>query len=145
MKTMNRLIQLPPILRKGLALRMLGAAVFFIFTIVCCIGEMGLFVILSGGLPALFWIGCSATHYFACRDCLFVDGCCVEAKHSLMKRRVKTVLVDTLDGELLIHRTGFRRNTLIGKCLRVYIKSTTPIYDHDGTLLLLDPIAIEVL
>lgn len=140
---MKQIQCLPPTLRGEVLFRLSGSVLFTILGIVCMAARMGIFLIFSGFLPAMLCMGSALGFLFSCRNCLAVEGVCLEIRHGLFKRRVKAILLETKDGPLLVKLRTLRLQAAPGSVVRVYVKPDALIYEQDGTMVLLEPLAVE--
>jgi len=138
---------MPGALQKQLLIR-LGLGAMFVIILIALLPTTG---------DALLWLPCvGAAVFFALSTFLLlrrvvlgeyivVDGTCTEVGATALKRRVKSIVLQTDAGSLKVTLHGQRRKIITGASVRLYIAKNSLIYEQNGSQALYSYIALEIM
>lgn len=137
--------KLAPVLQKQILIRLAGSGVGIIMVTLLLICHADWSLVVPGLALAILSLF-SATLLFAkCAngDYIKLSVVCRNIERSGLRKRVKAIYVQSEDRMLKIASSGLRiPNLSVGDSLTVYLKTTEPVYDHEGCLVVFHIIAI---
>lgn len=83
-------------------------------------------------------------HRAAVGDYVVIRGCCMESAVTLIRRRTKSILVETEEHMVQVMMKQRLKRIPEGAVLEVYVASNTQVYEKDGAKLLHTYLAIDM-
>ena len=142
---MQEFKRVPEPLQKQITLRLGLSMLFLILLIVMLIADQEVYLILPGAGLTLFFAA-SAFALFrraVLGEYVVVSGTCTEAGNTLLKRKVKYIIMDTGDQTVRVSLGQRRKRFAVGMTLDLYLAANAPVYEKDGMLRVFSYLAME--
>lgn len=130
--------QLPAPLRKILNLRLVGAALGLVLTLLTLLlsEDYRLFLPTLALLILSIADGCLLFRRFTAGDYLVLSGTCTAVEQSFLRRRTRAVFAELENATVKIKLNRYYPNSLPGEIVTVYLSPQSPIYE-DGDIRIL--------
>jgi len=137
---------MPKPLQREISYRLGFALVFlllFVFVLILLLDWMSIIPFI--GISLFFLISATLLfHRVSSGQYVVVEGICAEVSTTLIRKRAKTILVQTNEHLVQVIIKQRLKKISQGSHVKIYVSDQTQVYDKDGRLLLSGYLAIDV-
>ena len=137
---------LPRILKKNILCKLGLGLLFLTVFILMCIFMDHLVFALAPGAFAIFALmdGIGMTFRCLSGEYLELDGICTEVHKSKLRRKTRSIAVETKRGVVKLHLKMKPQSVKVGDAVTVYVPDYASVYDYKGELVVCEFYAIEI-
>lgn len=139
--------RLPRILKKNILCKIGLGLCFLTVFILMCIFMKHLIFALAPGAFAIFSLMDGIGMTFRCMSGEYVElsGTCTEVHKSKLKRKTRSITVETRKGIVRISLKIKPQSVKVGDYVTIYIPDHASVYDHKGDMVVCEFYAIEIM
>lgn len=138
--------RMPEPLQKQILIRLGLGALFFVLMTALMFAVRDIFLWLPCAVAAVFFITAAFLLYrkVVLGEYVTVNGECAEVGLTVIRRRIKHLVLQTDAGRVKVLLRGRLRKFSSGVSVSLFVANNTPIYEQDGLQVLYSYLAIDV-